>query len=852
MKLQNIITEGFSTVSINGIMYSLNNDEKSIYDKIKKDEDRKLFKKDLDEFDQRIASNMVTRGILQRRKNPQHEIYFTTRGRRKNAIFNRPLDEVAPPDMESEKWINKNKDRFKERYGKNYKKYLYGKAWNLYNGKKIDESFTHLFEGVTDLQKYYPNIPLERLKALIALDPTYKGGEQLGKYGKWIINLVNNKLKNENNQKQFQELLKKYPDGINPKTGQKFQEPAMLPAIDDEDLHKLPDSLKQYNINQKQIGKPLEAFKTLPELDKALAGLKNAGIPTNELALKRYNIMQKAVSEGLDIVYEDNNWIVGIPTTLDSSIMFGNDTSWCTTSPNGRYYEYYTKSGPLFINLNKQTGELYQFHFESESFMDEHDAPINLKALVEEFSPDMKKYYNNYINSSIDKNDDNKQYLFLFNSQKIDKKTEADMIEELKYNPKAFKYISNPTEKICDIVLKSDIKNIAYIPKPTEKQIVYFFENARISDYEDREACEMLAKKMNEKEIALAIKTNYAFFSSIYKTAKNKFNENLLKTVVSNIDWNDKNLDTQRLNIEFTLDNFKYVFELLYKKDINFKQYYFLQNSCNYFVSMNNPDEILKKALIFLNPPSINILLKLDPSIFQQLIDVKKNFSKYITNIVYGQCYKLFHMFDSSAKIDEQTMDKIIEFYQILKDNDEGLFPIGNLFKFCTFEQAEKILQINLKTFNDYLQYADDENIIKMANNVFAADKDELKNLAISMSWTIRNLEKLIRNYNLLDIDIQSNVLYVIIYAAINANANSRHELLQKIYRKIDNIPYSIQKFMASQNIKFVKYIKNVDPRLQKKLIEKNPFNIKYINNPSEDIIKMAYEKNPDTKDYIR
>ena len=180
----------------------------------------------------------------------------------------------------------------------------------------------------------------------------------------------------------------------------------------------------------------MEAFKTLPELDKALAGLKNAGIPTNELALKRYNIMQKAVAEGLDIVYEDNNWIVGIPTTLDSSIMFGNDTSWCTTSPNGRYYEYYTKSGPLFINLNKQTGELYQFHFESESFMDEHDAPINLKALVEEFSPDMKKYYNNYINSSIDKNDDNKQYLFLFNSQKIDKKTEADMIEELKYNPK--------------------------------------------------------------------------------------------------------------------------------------------------------------------------------------------------------------------------------------------------------------------------------------------------------------------------------------------------------------------------------------------------------------------------------
>lgn len=133
MKLKDIIAENFQNVSMKGILYSLNSDEKKIYQKVKNSE--KLLKSDLSEFDQRIANNLVTRGLLTRRKNPQHEIYFTARGRRKNAI-EKDLNEVAPPDSDIEKWINDNKERFKKQYGKDYKKYLYGKAWNKFNGKQ--------------------------------------------------------------------------------------------------------------------------------------------------------------------------------------------------------------------------------------------------------------------------------------------------------------------------------------------------------------------------------------------------------------------------------------------------------------------------------------------------------------------------------------------------------------------------------------------------------------------------------------------------------------------------------------------------------------------------------------------
>lgn len=151
MKINEFMVETFQTVSINGILYSLNTDEKKIYSNVK--ENGKLMKSELGEYDQRIASQMVTKGLLCRRKNPQHEIYFTTRGRRKCAP-NKPIDEVAPPDSQIEKWIEKNKDNFKEKYGKDYKKYLYGKAWNKFNGKKLNESYDETTNDSRKISKY--------------------------------------------------------------------------------------------------------------------------------------------------------------------------------------------------------------------------------------------------------------------------------------------------------------------------------------------------------------------------------------------------------------------------------------------------------------------------------------------------------------------------------------------------------------------------------------------------------------------------------------------------------------------------------------------------------------------------
>lgn len=124
--------------------------------------------------------------------------------------------------------------------------HILNKAINKYNNVLFKNAI--LFEGIEDLKRYFPKLDEKSLKELVALDPTYKGGDQLGKYGRWIIKLFYNTLKNIDMKKQYSELLKKYPDGINPKTGQKFQEPVLLPSINKEDLYKVTNSLKQYDI----------------------------------------------------------------------------------------------------------------------------------------------------------------------------------------------------------------------------------------------------------------------------------------------------------------------------------------------------------------------------------------------------------------------------------------------------------------------------------------------------------------------------------------------------------------------------------------------------------------------------
>ena len=119
----------------------------------------------------------------------------------------------------------------------------------------------------------------------------------------------------------------------------------------------------------------LNRYKSIAELGKFISELD-----VETILGRTKGEISNAVNNAKDditILYQDDEWMILSPKSYEASCYWGNDSEWCTAyREDDKWYNYYTKQGPLFININKNTGKKYQFHFESESFMDMFDEDI--------------------------------------------------------------------------------------------------------------------------------------------------------------------------------------------------------------------------------------------------------------------------------------------------------------------------------------------------------------------------------------------------------------------------------------------------------------------------------------------
>ena len=256
---------------------------------------------------------------------------------------------------------------------------------NTINNTKLSDFW--LCEGIKEYAKQFPKMSEQLFRELMKFDPTYKGGEQLGKYGNWIAQLYYNGIKNKERMDQYKRFMIQN-NGINPKTGEEIKKPDMLPEVQAEDLEKIPNLLKQYEALKGQIKKPITMFKDVPELYGEIQKYVEQNVPMDKKVLERYNVFKECEKKGLEKIYEDNHWMIGIPTTLESSVPFGQFTNWCTTSAHGQYYYQYLKQygGEYYILLDKTNGNLFQFHFESEQFMNERNSSIDMNKFTNKYS----------------------------------------------------------------------------------------------------------------------------------------------------------------------------------------------------------------------------------------------------------------------------------------------------------------------------------------------------------------------------------------------------------------------------------------------------------------------------------
>ena len=189
---------------------------------------------------------------------------------------------------------------------------------------------------IDSFRRNRPTIEVRGFDLLLMADPTASRNDRglfAGRYGVWIGNM--------------------YVNG----------------DIKPGDVPELKSALVIYDKNKTQLPS-LKDCKSLSELIEWVKDLSDDFKPVRK---------QSKAKADLEKVYEDDEWVVYVPHSHAAARRGGEGTHWCTASENDYYYNMYSKDGLLYINIRKSDGAKFQFHFETNQFMNADDEPVLLK-----------------------------------------------------------------------------------------------------------------------------------------------------------------------------------------------------------------------------------------------------------------------------------------------------------------------------------------------------------------------------------------------------------------------------------------------------------------------------------------
>lgn len=236
----------------------------------------------------------------------------------------------------------------------------------------VRESFLRVAAIDDVYQKYYSTIPREIFDELVAADPTATlenphiplddppKPKKIGTYGQWI--------------------LKMYSEGSLPLEDTEKLYPLL------QDMQRLAPILKKEGISFDilKFKTPVELYTFYHEHRKKLPpdpeALDEDAFPDILLEEKYYLDSGEA-----EKVYEDPDIAIFVPKTLAASKFYGYGSRWCTLYPDN--FQKYSSEGTLFIIVFKDKGfkDRWQFHFESDQYMDFRDYDLSDDGQVADF-----------------------------------------------------------------------------------------------------------------------------------------------------------------------------------------------------------------------------------------------------------------------------------------------------------------------------------------------------------------------------------------------------------------------------------------------------------------------------------
>ena len=283
-----------------------------------------------------------------------------------------------------------------------------------------DSRFTLLYDKLVDKGGKKPQegkIPFDTLKTIIFADPTTRAPQSLlqnietltpeqmeivkvGKYSQWLLkNFLKPTFEGEVEvgSPQYKRMTKEYKD--------RFL----------EDLYKVTDDLKKFERFKGQL--PQESRDIAKLTPDSLFGL----VKDFKLEKTKGSKQEKEEAKlsyqypGSTVAFRGPNWtVVKIEDQSElgknAACFFGGyheadmgETRWCTSSPGLNYFDSHIKQGPLYVilpnnadKLGQKTGlpqERYQWHFQSNQFMDREDRRVNIIEMLQGKLSELREFF---------------------------------------------------------------------------------------------------------------------------------------------------------------------------------------------------------------------------------------------------------------------------------------------------------------------------------------------------------------------------------------------------------------------------------------------------------------------------
>ena len=283
-----------------------------------------------------------------------------------------------------------------------------------------DSRFTLLYDKLVDKGGKKPQegkIPFDVLKTIIFADPTTRAPQSLlqnietltpeqmeivkvGKYTQWLLkNFLKPTFEGEVEvgSPQYKRMTKEYKD--------RFL----------EDLYKVTDDLKKFERFKGQL--PQESRDIAKLTPDSLFGL----VKDFKLEKTKGSKQEKEEAKlsyqypGSTVAFRGPNWtVVKIEDQSElgknAACFFGGyheadmgETRWCTSSPGLNYFDSHIKQGPLYVilpnnaeKLGQKTGlpqERYQWHFQSNQFMDREDRRVNIIEMLQGKLSELREFF---------------------------------------------------------------------------------------------------------------------------------------------------------------------------------------------------------------------------------------------------------------------------------------------------------------------------------------------------------------------------------------------------------------------------------------------------------------------------